>query len=168
MLRENPALMFENSDPKRSSKLALALALMACSFSLVGCSGLPQSSSAQTSAQPSSMQTVLPSATVGSSYREVLNVSGGQAPYTFGVSQGELPTGLVLNALTGSISGIPTRAGTFPFTITVTGKPFDPTDMRADSASAVHAYTVTVVPSVSSVTVQISPAGPSKIGRAHV
>src|ERR1039458_2964488 len=161
MLHENPALMFENSDPKRSSRLALALALMACSLSLVGCSGLPQSSSAQTSAHPFSMQTVLPSATVGSSYREVLNVSGGQAPYTFGVSQGELPTGLVLNALTGSISGIPTRAGTFPFTITVTGEPFGPTGMRADSASAVHAYTVTVVPSVSSVTVQISPAGPS-------
>ena len=164
MLRENPALMFENRDRKRSPKLVLALGLIACSFFWAGCSGIPQSSvgSSQTPAQPISMQTVLPSTSVGSSYREVLYVSGGRAPYTFAVSKGELPPGLVLNSQTGSISGIPTRAGTFIFTVSVTGEPFDPTGGRAySSASGVRTYTMTVVASVNSVAVQISPADSS-------
>ena len=46
-----------------------------------------------------------------------LKVSGGTSPYTFTVSGGKLPAGLSLNSKTGKISGTPTKAGTYTFTI---------------------------------------------------
>lgn len=60
----------------------------------------------------------LPNGTVGTPYNELVSASGGTAPYTFSVSSGALPTGLVLNPTTGVISGTPTTAATFNFTIT--------------------------------------------------
>jgi Putative Ig domain len=171
MLRVNPAFILEKGQPKRSPRLVLALALTAA-YSLLwtGCNTLPQSSAASSpaSAQSISIQTALPNAGVGSSYHEILSVTGGSAPYHFVVSQGELPQGLVLNALTGSISGIPTRAGTFAFTIMVTGESFAAPGLRASMVtdepsadSGLRAYTLTVDACVNCVTVQISPANPS-------
>ena len=58
----------------------------------------------------------LPNGTVGTAYSETVSASGGTAPYTFSVSSGALPAGLVLNPATGEISG--TIAATFNFTIT--------------------------------------------------
>ncbi|MBI5409681.1 MAG: putative Ig domain-containing protein [Nitrospirae bacterium] len=50
-----------------------------------------------------------------------LSASGGKPSYTWALAGGSsLPTGLNLNATTGEISGTPTVAGTYPFTITVT------------------------------------------------
>jgi uncharacterized protein YhjY with autotransporter beta-barrel domain len=46
--------------------------------------------------------------------------SGGTAPYTYAVTSGALPTGMNLTAATGTISGTPTVAGGFSFTITAT------------------------------------------------
>ncbi|HEX6099893.1 MAG TPA: ice-binding family protein [Thermoanaerobaculia bacterium] len=60
----------------------------------------------------------LPNGTVGTAYNQNVSASGGTAPYTFSVSSGVLPTGLVLNPATGGISGTPTTAATFNFTIT--------------------------------------------------
>ncbi len=60
----------------------------------------------------------LPNAVIGTAYNQTVTASGGAAPYTFAVSSGALPGGLVLNAATGAITGIPTIAGTFNFTIT--------------------------------------------------
>ncbi|HYC89475.1 MAG TPA: ice-binding family protein [Thermoanaerobaculia bacterium] len=60
----------------------------------------------------------LPNGTVGAAYNQVVSATGGTAPYTFSVSSGALPTGLVLNPATGAITGSPTVAGTFNFTIT--------------------------------------------------
>jgi len=49
----------------------------------------------------------------------VVTASGSNAqPYTYAVSSGALPTGLSLNTGTGAITGEPTTAGTFDFTIT--------------------------------------------------
>jgi hypothetical protein len=62
----------------------------------------------------------LPNGTVGTAYNQVITATGGTAPYTFAVSSGALPTGLTLNATTGAITGSPTTAGTFTFTITAT------------------------------------------------
>lgn len=62
----------------------------------------------------------LPAANLGVAYSATLAATGGQSPYTFAVTTGSLPTGLTLNSATGAISGTPTAAGTFNFTITVT------------------------------------------------
>jgi hypothetical protein len=62
----------------------------------------------------------LPNGVVGTPYSQTVSGSGGTGPYTFTVSSGALPNGLMLNAATGVISGTPTAGGTFNFTITAT------------------------------------------------
>ncbi len=158
MLRVNPAFTIEKCDPKRIPKLVLSLALLvACSLLWMGCNILPQSAAsshpAAQSAQRISLETALPNASVGTSYHKVVSVSGGQSPYSFMVSQGELPPGLVLNSKTGSVSGTPTQVGNFTFTISVSGEPI--------GASGARAYTMGIDSCSKCVTVQISPANPS-------
>ncbi|HVG23887.1 MAG TPA: ice-binding family protein [Thermoanaerobaculia bacterium] len=60
----------------------------------------------------------LPNGTVGTAYNQAVTASGGTAPYAYSVSSGALPTGLILNPATGVISGTPTTAAIFNFTIT--------------------------------------------------
>jgi hypothetical protein len=48
-----------------------------------------------------------------------LTATGGTAPYTFAVTAGALPPGLTLSPA-GLLSGIPTRAGGYTFTVTAT------------------------------------------------
>ena len=62
----------------------------------------------------------LPGATKGSSYSNLLQASGGTAPYTWTITTGSLPAGLSLASSTGLISGTPTATGTINFTATVT------------------------------------------------
>jgi predicted hotdog family 3-hydroxylacyl-ACP dehydratase len=75
----------------------------------------------------------LPSGTVGVAYSQTIVSSGGTAPYTYSVSAGALPTGLSLNTSSGAITGAPTTATTYNFTIratdssTGTGAPFSNT-----------------------------------------
>jgi hypothetical protein len=61
----------------------------------------------------------LPSGTVSNSYATKLVASRGRSPYTWSLADGALPPGLTLS-LTGAISGKPTTAGTFSFTVLVT------------------------------------------------
>ena len=60
----------------------------------------------------------LTAGTDGSVYTQTLTASGGQAPYTFSttLASGSLPAGLSLSAA-GVISGSPSAAGTFTFTV---------------------------------------------------
>jgi hypothetical protein len=62
----------------------------------------------------------LPNGSVGTPYSQTVSGSGGTSPYTFSISSGSLPTGLLLNSSTGAITGTPTTVGTFTFTITAT------------------------------------------------
>lgn len=56
---------------------------------------------------------------MGVSYAQTLTATGGTAPYSFTVVSGALPTGLSL-ATAGSLSGSPSGAGTFAFTVRAT------------------------------------------------
>lgn len=49
-----------------------------------------------------------------------VSAKAGQEPYAFAIIAGALPTGLLLNAATGAVSGTPTAAGSFDVTIKVT------------------------------------------------
>jgi hypothetical protein len=64
----------------------------------------------------------LPSDLIGTPYSQQVLASGGTAPYTYIVSSGALPNGLLLDGTTGVIAGTPTTAGIFNFTITATDK----------------------------------------------
>ncbi|MEI6208836.1 MAG: putative Ig domain-containing protein, partial [Desulfuromonadales bacterium] len=61
----------------------------------------------------------LPRGTIGTAYSSSLTASGGKTPYSYSVTSGSLPSGLTLTAATGSISGKPTTAGTYTFTVQV-------------------------------------------------
>ena len=58
--------------------------------------------------------------TVGAPYSSAFVASGGTAPYSYAITAGALPGGLTLNPSTGAITGTPTTAGTFNFTVTAT------------------------------------------------
>jgi hypothetical protein len=60
----------------------------------------------------------LPPAAPGTQYTQVVTATGGVPPYTF-TSTGTLPPGLTLSSTTGVVSGIPTTAGTYTFTVMV-------------------------------------------------
>ena len=53
-------------------------------------------------------------------YNQGLTLFGGTAPYTWSLASGSLPTGLNLDALSGTLTGIPTSAGSYPFNLQVT------------------------------------------------
>ena len=60
----------------------------------------------------------LPQATVGSIYGFTFQVSGGTAPYSWQELGGTVPPGLILTG-NGALSGTPTKAGTYVFSVQV-------------------------------------------------
>lgn len=78
----------------------------------------------------------LPVAVVASAYSQTLTATGGAPPYRWALS-GTLPTGFVLNPITGALSGTPDRRGTFSFSATVTD---------GSGATAAKALSLTVNP----------------------
>ena len=78
--------------------------------------------------------TPLPTGRVGSTYGASIEATSTSSPTTFSVTAGALPAGLAL-APDGTIAGVPTTAGTFTFTVTVT-------DAASETGS--RAFTITV------------------------
>ena len=79
----------------------------------------------------------LPEGQVGQNYNQTVTATGGMTPYTWSVSAGTLPDGLNINASTGAISGTPSAAGTFPFTVQVA-------DAGAPQQSDTRALSITI------------------------
>jgi len=61
-----------------------------------------------------------PGGEVGVAYSDQLTVTGGTSPFTWSVNAGSLPPGITLGASTGLLSGTPTTAGSYSFTVRVT------------------------------------------------
>jgi hypothetical protein len=74
--------------------------------------------------------TNLPDGTVGTAYNQTVAAEGGTPPYTWSITVGALPDGLALNTSTGAITGTPTVANTFNFTMQVQDAAMD-TDTQA-------------------------------------
>jgi len=70
-------------------------------------------------AGPSITTTTLPAGTLGQFYNQTVQASGGVGSLTWSISAGTLPAGLNINSTTGVISGTPTVANTFSFTVRV-------------------------------------------------
>ncbi|MBO0492204.1 putative Ig domain-containing protein [Pseudomonas sp. Marseille-Q1929] len=64
--------------------------------------------------------TVLSAATASVAFSTTLSASNGTAPYAYSITGGSVPTGMALNTATGTLSGTPTAAGPYNFTVTVT------------------------------------------------
>lgn len=80
----------------------------------------------------------LPDGTTGVFYSNEVMATAGFTPYSFAITAGVLPNGLSLptNRRTGVISGIPTQAGSFTFTIEVTD---------SDSPASIDSREITIV-----------------------
>ncbi len=75
-----------------------------------------------------------PAGTVGTAYSQNFFLSGGVAPYIWSIAAGQLPPGLSLAASPPAVlSGTPTTAGTFTFTVRVT----DSTGVHADEQGSI-------------------------------
>ena len=81
----------------------------------------------------------LPNGGIGTAYSASV-AANGIAPYTFAVASGTLPPGLSLNPLTGQITGTPTTAGTYSFTVETT----DSRVVGEVGRTATQPYTVTI------------------------
>jgi uncharacterized repeat protein (TIGR03803 family) len=81
-------------------------------------------------------------------YSQTITATNGTPPYTFSKSAGTIPTGLALNSSTGVLSGKPTAAGTFTFTIAAT-------DIAGSTGT--QSYTVVIHPAVTITTTSLSP-----------
>jgi hypothetical protein len=103
---------------------------------------------------------VLPGATAGAPYSQSFTAGAGTSPYAYTLTSGALPTGLTLTGAT--LSGTPTAAGTFNFTLSATD---------SSSAGSGGPYTVnnTYSITVSPPTITLSPANlpQAAIGAAY-
>lgn len=99
----------------------------------------------------------LASGTVGQNYSQFLSATGGTPPYQWAAGAG-LPDGLSLSATAGSVTGIPTAAGTFNFPVQV-----------ADSTglSGTATVTITITPSPLTITT-VAPIFNGTVGVAYV
>ena len=108
-------------------------------------SGIYQATYTITVVAPPSVNTAsLPNGLASTAYSTTLSASGGTAPLSWSITAGSPPTGLAL-AANGTISGTPTAAGTFNFTVKCTDStsPTPQTSTKALSITIGAALSVT-------------------------
>jgi len=74
----------------------------------------------------------------GEPYSETLDAFGGETPYTWSISSGELPDGLSVNPATGEISGTPTTEETADFTVMLTDSTTPPQETTEQLSISVN------------------------------
>ncbi|WP_243651762.1 choice-of-anchor U domain-containing protein [Thiobaca trueperi] len=74
---------------------------------------------------------------VGSAYSAALSATSGTGPYNWSLAAGGLPPGIALNATSGALSGTPTLAGTFTFSVQLV-------DTGNGNTTVTNAYSVTI------------------------
>ncbi len=74
---------------------------------------------------------------VGSAYSAALSATSGTGPYNWSLAAGGLPPGVTLNATSGALSGTPTLAGTFTFSVQLV-------DTGNGNTTVTNAYSVTI------------------------
>lgn len=83
---------------------------------------------------------VLPVPAAGETYSAELTSAGGYGGYSYTLTSGTLPTGLILNTANGQISGTPTKVGSFDFTVTSADTP--PAGQTTNNASKMYTLVV--------------------------
>jgi len=91
----------------------------------------------------------IPAGIANVAYTEGLNVVGGTAPYNWSLTAGALLNGFAIDPASGTITGTPTAAGSFQFTISVTDSNF---------GIAVQTYQFTVQSSTVSIATTSAPS----------
>lgn len=89
-----------------------------CSFSAGGGNGWNNPSETPVSIITAS----LPDGDIGTSYSYQLEATGGKVPYTWSISNGNLPYGITLSRQIGILSGSQDKEGSYTFTVKVTDK----------------------------------------------
>jgi hypothetical protein len=83
----------------------------------------------------------------GSGYSATLNASGGVAPYTWSIIQGQLPAGLLLSTLAnggGTINGTPALVNTSTFTVQVSDSEVNPSNGNPAPATNSAQFSITI------------------------
>ncbi len=104
----------------------------------------------------------LPAGTGGTPYSQTFTASNGVAPYTYALTAGALPAGLTLNATTGALSGTPTVAGSFSFSIRATDS------TTGTAATVTNAYTLAISTPTITVNPPVLPNGIFSVPYNHV
>lgn len=137
---------------------ALLLLLLVVLFSL-SCGSTARALGTIDSPHVLALSSALPAGAANQPYNAVLSVSGGAAPYNFAVTSGTLPPGIALNSASGSVTGMPSTAGTFRFEVTVTDSP------RTDLGTRSYAIEIDNGGSAS-INVSVSPASVTLVSGA--
>ena len=92
----------------------------------------------------------LPNGIRNEAYTGTLTAVHGTSPYTWSISDGALPSGLTLNAVSGVITGKPTASGIFSFTAQVrdSGSPAQMATKSLSISVAINIWSNTAAPTV--------------------
>ncbi|MGE0433759.1 MAG: putative Ig domain-containing protein, partial [Planctomycetota bacterium] len=87
----------------------------------------------------------LPDGYIGTGYNQTYTITGGQAPISWSIIAGSLPTGLNIDTGTGAITGNPSAVGNFSFTVEVKDNN-NLTDTQAQTIQIYNALAITNPP----------------------
>jgi hypothetical protein len=135
------------TDSSSPAQIASATTTIAVNPNATGPITTPPTPPVTTPSSPTPLSittTSLPSSTIGISYAQTVQASGGTAPYVWSMPSGQLPAGLSFSASTGTISGVPTSNSSSSFTVAVadSGSPVQTQSVTLTIASAANPLTI--------------------------